>query len=68
MNGYKKEIHLSVGNYIPDFKKQTNNTDNSIYVTNLPNEIKESDLFDLFSELGDVLSTKIMKKRDYSNN
>lgn len=50
--------------YIPNFRSYLENPVSNLIATNLPLELGTSDLKELFSEFGEVLSAQVIKPKN----
>ena len=57
----KKEIHIRATPFIPNFRQYLENPKSNLVIYNIPAELNQSDLKELFAEFGKVLSTLVKK-------
>lgn len=57
----KKEIHIRAAPFIPNFRQYLENPKSNLVIYNIPAELNQSDLKELFAEFGKVLSTQVKK-------
>jgi RNA recognition motif-containing protein len=57
----KKEIHIRAAPFIPNFRTYLENPKSNLVIYNIPAELNQSDLKELFTEFGKVLSTQVKK-------
>ena len=59
----RQDVTLRATIYIPNFRSYLENPVSNLVATNLPLELATSDLKELFSEFGEVLSAQVVKPK-----